>query len=170
MSTEPKILVSATTAVPQPEFYKMAIAAFESLPFRVILSIGNEIDPGSLGPLPTRFEINQFSSQLEILEQASLYIGQGGVGSTLEALYCGVPVLLIPPGPGYDPVPRRIAELGLGMRLEGSAISIEELRNAAVFLLEDGETQKRAMEARKTMRETNGAKLAGDLIDAYIRR
>jgi MGT family glycosyltransferase len=159
----PAILVSATTAKLQPEFFRTAIHALENLPCRVVLSIGDEIDPGSFGHLPPHFEINQFSSHLAILEHVSLFVCQGGLGSTLEAFYCGVPALVIPPSPIHNQVALRIAELGLGLRLEESA-TVAELKEAAIFLLQDSQTRKRVEEMQRAIRETNGAKLAGDLI------
>jgi UDP:flavonoid glycosyltransferase YjiC (YdhE family) len=159
----PAILVSATTAELQPEFFRTAIRALESLECRVVLSIGDEIEPDSFSPLPPRFEINRSSSHLEILKHVSLFVYQGGLGSTLEAFYCGVPALAIPASPIHDQVALRVAELGLGLRLESSATAAD-LRGAAVQLLHDSKIRKRVEEMQRTLRETNGAKLAGDLV------
>lgn len=159
------ILVSTTTAMAQPEFFKLIIEAFRSLPLRIILSIGDTVDPDLLGALPSNFEINTSSSHLEVLKSVSLFVYQGGVGSTLEALYCGVPLLVIPPSPSpiHDEVSHRVAELGLGIRLERTATA-DVIRDSATSILRSAETRQRVKEIQRVMHETNSAKLAGDLI------
>ena len=167
-SPEPLVLVSATTALPQIEFYKLVICALEIVPCRVVLSIGNVIPQEALDTLPGHFELNHSSSQMDILDQASLYIGQGGQGSTLEAIYCGVPLLLIPPGKLFEQVAHRVAQLGLGMYIDEAAASVEEVRRLTLFLLGDDGTRRRVKEAQKTMSETPGAKLSADLILKHL--
>lgn len=159
----PRILVSATTALAQPDFFKLMVAAFRDLPLRIILSIGDALDPESLGPLPSNFEVNQSSSHLEILKYVSLFVCQGGLGSSLEALYRGVPVLAIPASEFHEEVAVRIAELGLGIRLEPPG-TVEAIRDSATFLMRSIETQQRIREVQKLIQQTDGAKLAGDLI------
>jgi len=117
--------------------------------------------------LPENFQINRFSSNLDILEHACLFIGQGGQGSTLEALYCGVPVLLIPPTWIQDPIASRIVELGLGARL-ASDVSPSSLRQHALSVLEDNDTLIRVRQAQQSMRDERGAEVAADIINGYL--
>jgi MGT family glycosyltransferase len=159
------ILVSVTTGLLPPiEFLRTAIHAFADQSLRVVLSLGPQIDPTLLGAIPAQFELNEGSSNFEILEQALLFVGQGGQGSTLEALYHGVPPLLVPPTPVHDSVARRVQELGIGSRLEQSRASAEHLREAADFLLMDGNTRARVRETQRQMRSASGSILAADLI------
>jgi UDP:flavonoid glycosyltransferase YjiC (YdhE family) len=159
----PRILVSATTALVQPDFFKLMVDAFRDLPLRIFLSIGDALDPESLGPLPSNFELNRSSSHLEILKHVSLFVCQGGLGSSLEALYRGVPVLAIPPSEFHEEVAVRIAELGLGIRLEPPG-TIEAIRDSASFLMQSAETRQRVREVQRLLRQANDGKLAGDLI------
>jgi UDP:flavonoid glycosyltransferase YjiC (YdhE family) len=170
-SVKKLILVSATTGLlPQTEFFRKAIAAFGDSPWYLVLTIGDGIDPDSLTPLPANCEINRSASNFEILETASLVIGQAGQGSALEALYHAVPQLLIPPSPIHDDCAIRIAELGLGTRLPESEATVENLKTAGISLLEDQATRSRLQEVAKIMRESNGAAMAADLIGKHIVR
>jgi len=167
-SSEQTILVSATTGLlPEADIFLTAICAFENTPFRVVLSIGDELDPGSLGRLPDNCEINQFSSQQEILQHCCLFIGHGGPSSTFEALRFGVPPILIPPSQFHDPYARRIEELGLGIRLLKDTFSADKLRESAASLLEDGATLSRLKQIQKTIGEIDGPGSAADLIHQY---
>jgi UDP:flavonoid glycosyltransferase YjiC (YdhE family) len=100
------ILACPTTGLlPSTEFCSQVVDAFAKQPWRVVLSVSLACDPvceielSSLHNLPENLELNQHSSNLDILPYASLFVGQGGQGSTLEALYSGVPLILIPPTP-----------------------------------------------------------------------
>jgi UDP:flavonoid glycosyltransferase YjiC (YdhE family) len=163
------VLVSGSTGGEPPlEFYRTVMKALAALECHVILSIGDELYPTALGTVPDNCQINQFSSQLEILEKAALFIGQGGPASALEAIYYGVPVLLVPPQSIYDQTARQMQKLGLGIRLEPSAHLAEEIVKAVQLLLTDLPTRRRVEDARQFMRENPGAKLAADLIENYI--
>lgn len=165
----PTVLVSATTGLlPQGEFFLTALRAFDDLPWRVILSIGEQLDPATLGPIPEHFQINQFSSQPKILEQSSLFIGQGGPASALEALHYGVPPLLIPPSQFHDMYARRIEKLGLGIRLPHTDFSAETLKAAAVSLLQDQPILDRVAAVKRELRESRGAAQAADLVESYM--
>lgn len=167
--SEKLILVSATTGLlPQVEFFRRAIRAFGNQPWRVVVSIGSQVSASDLAPLPENVEINAGSSNLEILEHAHLFVGQGGQGSTLEALYCGVPPLLVPPAPAHNSITRRILELGLGAYLAVSEATPEDLRRSAALLLEDSSTLARVREAQKEMRKDDGPKQAATLIEEHL--
>lgn len=169
------ILVCPTTGqMPQVEFCKLVINAFQALPLNVVLSIPAELDPVSaISPaafptLPPNFHINRYSSNLEILESAFLFIGQGGPGSTLEALYSGVPPLLVPVSPTHDDVASRVAALGLGARLHIADLTAERLRELAVALIENNVTLARVREVQISMQRSNGAQTAADLIERHF--
>jgi demethyllactenocin mycarosyltransferase len=168
------ILISVTTGIlPQVDFCRIAINAFHNEPYRVVLSIGgldrvSKIRPADLGALPENIELNQASSNFDILQCASLFITQGGQGSVLEALYCGVPILGIPSYFWDEDACRKVAELGLGARLAYADASPNSLREHASTLLEDYDTLARVKVAQQLMREDRGAEVAANIIDAYL--
>ena len=171
---EPTILVSPITGLlPQVEFCKLAIRAFQNQPWQVVLSLPSldpvsALDPATIPELPANFRINRRSSNLDILERACLFIGNGGVGGTLEALYSGVPALLIPFAEGLYTVAGRIAELGLGASLHITKVTPEILRTAAATLIADKATQARVKSIQKSMQMAPGAQMAADLIERQM--
>ena len=168
-TTEPIVLVSATTGLlPELSFYSTAIRAFQSLPWHVVLSIPEDLSPESLNPLPNNVEINRFASLQDILAKSSLYVGQGGPSGIFEALRFAVPLLLVPPSPAHDVNARRVAELGLGIRLLQSGFSPETVRNAACSLVNDAALRDRLREVQVTIRGNAGAERTADLIDQYL--
>jgi UDP:flavonoid glycosyltransferase YjiC (YdhE family) len=171
----PIIQVCPTTGLmPQLEFCRLVISAFSDEPWHIVLSIGNDldsasrIDPSRFANLPANFEVNRLSSNLDILEHASLFVGQGGQRSTLDAIYSGVPSLLVPPSDAHDAIARRTAELGFGRRLSISEASPENLRKFSTLLLNDRATRAKIAQARHVMAEEGGAEQAADAIEQYL--
>jgi UDP:flavonoid glycosyltransferase YjiC (YdhE family) len=171
-SSETTILVSATTGLlPMAEYFRTAIDAFRDLPWRVILSIGDELNPAVLGPIPHNFEINQYSSQSDILRQSCrLFIGSGGALSTVEALRYGVPVVLCPPCQVHEQYARRAAELGFGVCLERDLVSARTLRESAISVLENKGILDRVKDIQAIIQQNRGAEKAAEIIDSFIRR
>lgn len=169
------ILVSATTGMlPQISFYKTMIEAFRERPWDVILSLSGSldlisaIDPERLMSISQNIELNRCASNFEIVGRSSLYIGQGGQGGTLEAIFCGVPQIVVPPQPYHYSVGRRVSELGLGHCFPMSELTPDRVIASVVTLLADEETQERVRNAAALMRNQRGAELAGDTIEAYL--
>lgn len=147
------ILVSSTTGLlPQVEFFRKVIEALEGCSYQVVLSIGTDIDLAGLGPLPPGFEINIHAANFELLEYADLFIGQAGQGVTLEAIYCGVPQLAIPPGPGHKAIAKRLVDLGLGRSLEVPEASCENIRSCIDSMLNDEQMRARLRAAQEIMK------------------
>jgi len=164
-----------TGLLPQIDFCRLAIEAFRTWRGQVVLSLPGELDPVcEISPasleIPAGFRLNRSSSNLEILEHSCLLVGQGGQGSVLEALYCGTPLLLVPPGPIHADVPRRVQELGLGVRLQLANATPDNLRRSAESLIDDDTVKARLGEVKKAMREARGAELAVDVIEGCMSR
>jgi MGT family glycosyltransferase len=152
----------------------LIVEAFRHSIWNVILSVSLDLDPvcamdkESLANLPDNIELNRYSSNLELLEHACLFIGQAGQGSTLEALFSGVPALLVPSAEYQNIVAERVVELGLGAWLPISKATPESLRSLAESLIADGATLARSKLVQKALRAENGAILAANLIEEKL--
>lgn len=172
---QPRILISPTTGLlQQVEFCRWMVAIFRDQPWRIVLSISGShdalsaIDPSVFRELPANIEVNHTSSNFDILRDCSLYIGQGGQGGALEAIYHGVPQIVIPPTPHHYSVARRVAELGLGVCLPPSELSKEALLEAVTSLLGDEGVRGRVRAARLRMQSARGAELAANILEKYL--
>lgn len=165
---KPMILVSGSNNQPI-DFFRLAINCFAGSEFHVVLSIGHRTDPNLLSDLPPNFEISQSASTLDLLSHASILLGHGGQSSTLETLYRGVPLLLLPRAPLYEDIARRIVELGLGARINWAEASVDNIRATTVTLLEDQDMRARLNGVRQTMEANNSPNHVVDLVRRYVR-
>jgi UDP:flavonoid glycosyltransferase YjiC (YdhE family) len=172
-AAKPRVLVSPTTGLlQQVSFCKRIVEIFRDQPWDVILSISGShdklsaFDADALDELPRNTHLNLHAGNFAILPNAHLFIGQAGQGAALEAIYCGLPQILLPPTRYHYCVARRVEELGLGVCLPLAELSRETLLGHAARLLEDRVTLARVREAQSWMRERSGAALAADILEA----
>jgi len=166
----PIILVSgmslwSDTKIDYGQYFGMFVDALSELPVHCVLSIG---DDEFSRTLPSNCELNRRASHLEILPHAALSICHGGMTSTLEAIYHGVPVLMIPLTEDCDEVAYRAEELGLGTRRSIDAQSTEELGNVVREMLRNVSLQNRVKDMQEVFRRSGGAELGADRIGAHL--
>ena len=64
--------------------------------FQLVLSVGDQLDPEQIGPLPSNTILVKRAPQLELLKRASVCITHAGLNTALEALAQGVPQVAVP--------------------------------------------------------------------------
>jgi UDP:flavonoid glycosyltransferase YjiC (YdhE family) len=79
-----------------PALYRAAIDALAPLRARLLVTIGNDRDPGELGPLPASVHVERWVPQDTVAPHAAAMVCHGGYGSTLGALRHGLPLAVVP--------------------------------------------------------------------------
>jgi UDP:flavonoid glycosyltransferase YjiC (YdhE family) len=119
-----------------PGLYRDTIDALESLPARIVMTVGDLADPAELGPLPDNVRAERWIPQGELLGQASAMLAHGGFGTTLGALLAGVPQVVVPLFADQPYNAARIEALGAGLRADGERPAT--IRDAVEHVLHDG--------------------------------
>jgi MGT family glycosyltransferase len=152
-----------TTFNRAPEFYRKCLLAFADMPVQVVLSTGlGGVE--DLGRAPANFQIREFVPQVPLLRQARVFVTHGGMNSANEALYCGVPMVVIPQAGDQHLVASRIAELGAGVTIPPNAVSVAGLREAVTTVLACSDFRQRANELAVSMKEAGGYQRAASLV------
>ncbi|HWS85163.1 MAG TPA: macrolide family glycosyltransferase [Ktedonobacteraceae bacterium] len=148
----------------QPEFFKMCFEAFGEQPWQVVLSRGKHVDPAALGPVPDNFLVSPYVPQLEILSRTQVFVTHGGMNSTMESLYYGVPMVAIPQMLEQAMTARRITEMGLGIALEKEAVNVTMLREAVERVANGSTFRERVQNMQQIAREAGGYLRAAEAI------
>jgi zeaxanthin glucosyltransferase len=93
---------------------------------QLVLSIGKNINPENLGPIPSNSIVVRSAPQIELLKRAALCITHAGLNTSLESLAHGVPMVAIPIGYDQPGTAARIAHHGTGEFIE-----VDELTTTA---------------------------------------
>ncbi|WP_051885628.1 macrolide family glycosyltransferase [Streptomyces hygroscopicus] len=167
----PVLLVAlGTLFTERPDFYRACAEAFADQSWHVVMAIGDHVDPAGLGPLPPHVEVHRRVPQLAVLEHARVFVTHGGIRSAMEALSAGTPMVAVAQSVELDFTARRIAELGLGVRIARREVTPEALRTAVRTAAEDPEIQRRVAAMSESVRAGGGAARAAHAIEAYAER
>ena len=142
--------------------YRRCIAAFENTNYQVILSVGNQVDAAAFGDLPEHIAVYPFVDQIAVLEKADAFVTHCGMNSVSEALYFGVPLVMLPQTAEQGAVATRTEQLGAGMKLQKTEPS--EIRKAVDLILKEETYRQAAEEISRGFRACSGAKGAADKI------
>ena len=97
--TRPRVyLTLGTVSFGAVEVLGRAIAEIAPLAVDVLVTVGPEGDPASLGEVPDNVHVERFVAQSAVLPLIDLIVHHGGTGTVLSALEVGLPQLLLPQG------------------------------------------------------------------------
>ncbi|SDC75102.1 macrolide family glycosyltransferase [Actinokineospora iranica] len=166
---KPVLLVSLGSAyTDQLDFYRQCVEAFTGMGWHVLLSVGRFVDPRDLGEVPDDIEVVRWVPQVSVLSQASAFVTHGGMGSTMEGLYFGVPMVAVPQAVDQPLNGARLVELGLGAHLPKDEVTPEALRAAVSRVSSDPQIAANLAKMRVEIRAAGGARAAADVVESYL--
>jgi MGT family glycosyltransferase len=151
-----------------PRLLRAFATALAPLGGTVVVSTG-QTDPAVLGTLPDNVLALRSTPQPQVLERAALFVTHGGMNSANEALYAGVPMLVVPQGADQPLVAARVAELGAGLSITSGEVTVEGVRALAQRLLGEPGFRAAAGTLQDAQRRAGGYRRAADEIERELR-
>ncbi|WP_329041380.1 OleI family self-immunity macrolide glycosyltransferase [Streptomyces sp. NBC_00178] len=151
------------------EFYRQCLAAFGHTDWRVIMAVGDQLDPATLGEVPPNFEVRHWVPQASVLDRASAFVTHAGMGGTMEGLVRGVPLIAVPQAVDQLVTGPKIAELGVGCHIPREAVTVGSLR-AALAEVTAPAFVARVKEMQRDILALGGASSAADVVEEEFRR
>ena len=147
--------------------YRSCIESLAGEDRELILSVGDQVSMDALGSLPENVRVFHHVDQIAVLQEADVFITHCGMNSVSEALYYGVPLVMLPQTSEQGGVAERVRQLGAGILVKKpTAPAIAE----AVETLLKGEAYKEnAQKLSVDFQSSPGAAGAADKIEAVIR-
>lgn len=134
------------------------IDAFADIPARFIVNAGGYLD--SYDQLPDNVHLGDWFPQPSVVAQSDLFMHHGGNNSFCEALYHGVPSLVMPYcWDGHDNAQRADA-LDLGRKMDRGSWSAESLKGEIRSLLDDRDMRRRLGRISQRMQRNSGTRRA----------
>ena len=144
------------------EMMKRMIGVFAGLPYRFVVNVGPWRD--EYGTVPDNVMIESWFPQPSLVAQSSVFIHHGGNNSFCEALYYGVPSLVMPYcWDGHDNA-ARAEETGVGRRLARYDWTDAELAGAIERLAGNAEMNRRLKANSEGMQKAAGVTVAARAI------
>lgn len=149
-------------------FYRTVMQALANEPVGVIMSIGRNIDIQALGAIPENFTVENFVPQLEVLKRTDVFITHGGMNSLNEALYFGVPVIVVPQQIEQAFNMRRLKKIGVAQPMP-KELTPQSIRQTVYSVLGNDRYKQNAKTYSATLRQGGGHKAAAQLILDFVR-
>ncbi|MBT2701355.1 glycosyl transferase family 1 [Bacillus sp. ISL-40] len=146
------------------DFYKLCFEAFGNSNHTVVMSIGKQTPLIDLGEIPQNFIVKKYVPQTEVLKYTKLFITHGGMNSTHEGLYYGVPLIVIPQSADQPIIAGQVANIGAGIKLQMEGLTANQLREAAEHVLKSPSIHKAVSNIRESFQKSGGYHQAVDEI------
>jgi MGT family glycosyltransferase len=134
------------------------------------MSIGNKVQISDLGEIPPNFIVKNYVPQTDVLQYTKLFITHGGMNSTNEGLYYGVPLIVIPQSADQPIIAGRVADIGAGIQLQMQSLSANQLREAVDHVLNLTSFKESAANMKESFRKSGGYHQAVDEIFEFKRQ
>ncbi len=148
----------------QPELYEKCFEAFKDVEATVVLVVGKKINISQFENIPNNFKLYNYVPQLELLQYADVFVTHGGMNSSSEALYYGVPLVVIPVTGDQPLVAKRVNEVGAGIRLNRKELTSEMLRESVKKVMDDVTFKEKSRKVGESLRNAGGYNRAVDEI------
>ena len=117
------------------DFYKLCFKAFGNTDHTVVMSIGEKVNISELGEIPNNFIVKNYIPQTEVLKYTKLFITHGGMNSTHEGLYYGVPLIVIPLSADQPIIAQQVSDIGAGVKLHMQSLTPNNLIETVDYVL-----------------------------------
>jgi len=146
--------------------YRTILEAVREFPdMQVVVSIGMNLDPEDVGPIPPNTIVVRSAPQVELLKHAALCITHAGLNTTLESLAEGVPMVAIPIGYDQPGVASRIAYHGVGEFVEIGKLTARCLVDLIAKVRSNPSYRDNTHRFRKILKQTRGLDVAADIVE-----
>ncbi|HDR6298926.1 glycosyl transferase family 1 [Bacillus cereus] len=150
------------------DFYKLCMKAFENSDHTIVMSIGNKTKISDLGNIPKNFIVKNYVPQAKLLTYTKLFITHGGMNSTHEGLYNGIPLIVIPQSADQPVIAKQVENLGAGIKLHMKELTEEQLRESVELVLNNPSYKEAALNLKGSFQKSGGYKQAVDEIFTFI--
>ncbi|MFI6106344.1 macrolide family glycosyltransferase [Streptomyces sp. NPDC051310] len=152
----------------RPEFYRTCVEALAGSGRHVVLSVGEQVAEAGLGPVPEGVEVHAAVPQMDVLSAASVFVTHGGMGSVMEALSLGVPMVVVPQMAEQRVNAEQVERLGLGVHLPRERATAEALRQAVLAVGSDERMAAAVAGMRQEVRAAGGAEAAAQVVEKVL--
>jgi zeaxanthin glucosyltransferase len=170
LTGEPLIYASMGTILNgRVDVFRTFVAALaKHKDLQLVLSVGDQVDPKQIGPVPNNAIIVKQAPQLELLKRASVCITHAGLNTVLESLAQGVPQVAIPVTYDQPGVAARIADKQTGVVTSLDKLTADHLSTLLNEVLNNPTYRDNARNLQKAIAEANGLSVAADLVEECL--
>lgn len=128
----------------QPEKFRLLLAELADEDIEIAVTVGELTDPAALGEQPSNVHVERWLPLAPLLPKCSAVVCHAGSGTTLAALVCGLPLVLVPQGADQFTNAAACEAAGVATVLRPQQLSSAAVQEAVRGVLTDGSPQAAA--------------------------
>jgi UDP:flavonoid glycosyltransferase YjiC (YdhE family) len=152
------------------DLFVRVLAGLRELPITAIVSVGEGIEPGELGPQPSHVHVVRHVDYATLLPRCSAVVSHAGSGTVVAALAHGLPSVLLPLGADQPLNAARCAALGVARVLDPVRATSADVRDATAAVLGDPGHRAAAGRLRDEIAALPGPAHAVGLLERLVRQ
>ena len=137
MSADPLLYVTFGTVFREGTLLSTVTQAIRDLPVRLVVTVGPDGDPASLGPQPANVHVARYIPQSQLLPYCSTVVSHAGSGTFLAALGAAKPQLCLPQGADQFRNAAACERSCVGLAVQPESITDDRVRHAVERLLSE---------------------------------
>lgn len=145
------------------------MAGLAELDADVLLTVGRNVDPDTLGPIPPTMRVERFLPQAYALAKASLVVSHAGLGTMLGAIYHGVPMVSLVLGAEHPLNAASAAEAGLALPLTLTEADADQITATSMRALNDPALRAASAAVRQECESLEAVGSVVSLAETYVR-
>jgi MGT family glycosyltransferase len=163
----PLVYVTMGTVYNQPELFRPLLDGLDGHG-SALVTVGRNVEPDSLGPLPAGVRVERFVPQAHILPRSAAVVSHGGSGTTLGALAHGLPLVLVPQAADQFDNAARAEAAGAAVVLRPGDVTAESVRAALGRVLGEPAFAEAARAIAAEIREMATVEEAATVVEEFI--
>jgi MGT family glycosyltransferase len=166
LDDRPLVLISLGTVYGRlPQFLRRCMVELADCPWQIVLVTGG--DTSLAAGAPRNFLVRESVPQVEMLKRASAFVTHGGMNSVQEALYYGVPMVMVPQAADQFWISARTVELGAALPLDAAHLAPGAVRACVSKVLSRADYATAAARIAQSLHSAGGAECAADRIQQF---
>lgn len=166
--TKPLVYISLGTIIKgATSFFQNCVEAFRSEDVDLIISVGQQFNIGKLKNIPPNVYVYKSVPQLKVLKMADVFVTHGGMNSVSEALYYGVPMVVIPFVSDQPVNARCVENLGVGKVLTYSEASKTSIKESVLSVLSNLEIKTNTEKIQELIKKAPGNVGGAEILIQY---
>ena len=133
----PLVYVTMGTVFNDPGLVHDVVGALSGLQARVLVTVGSQTDPETLGPYGPNVRVERYVPQTLVLPHCAVVVSHAGSGTVVATLEHGLPQLCLPQGADQFLNAAAVASAGAGLALFPGVAPAEAVAAAVTRLLSD---------------------------------
>jgi hypothetical protein len=136
-SSPPLVYVTLGTVFSNLEVFRTVISGLGTENIEVVVTVGPDLDPADIGPVPANIRVERFIPQADLLPGCSVVVHHGGSGTMFGSLAHGIPQVVVPQGADNFINGDLLQRAGAAKVLLPGEATTERVKNAVGSVLEE---------------------------------